>query len=117
MAVVAVAAVLNAVSAGSGQKARDSTGSLTNAVVAAAPTPATSVPPLLTATAGVAAAVGVAGPKIQFATPIYDCGKVKSGEAVKYTYVFTNVGGATLQVSNVQVSCGCTTAGEWTRRG
>ena len=64
----------------------------------------------------VAAAVGVSGPKIQFATPMYDFGKVKSGELVKYTYVFTNVGGATLQVSNVQASCGCTTAGEWTRQ-
>ena len=56
------------------------------------------------------------GPKIVFATPVYDFGKVKSGEIVKYTYVFTNVGGAMLQVSNVQVSCGCTTAGEWSRQ-
>src|SRR5512137_53484 len=121
-AVLVVAAVLYAVSAGSGRKGGDTTTSLTNAVVAAVPSVATSVPPLLTATAGVgtgavvAAAVGVSGPKMQFATPIYDFGKVKSGELVKYTYVFTNVGGATLQVSNVQVTCGCTTAGEWTRR-
>ncbi len=119
---VAVAAVLYAVSAGSGRKGGDTTARLTNAVVAAAPSVATSVPPLLSATAGagtgaiVAAAVGISGPKMQFATPIYDFGKVKSGELVKYTYVFTNVGGATLQVSNVQVTCGCTTAGEWTRR-
>jgi hypothetical protein len=56
------------------------------------------------------------GPKIVFATPVYDFGKVRSGEVVKYTYVFTNVGGAMLQVSNVQVSCGCTTAGEWSRQ-
>ena len=32
-----------------------------------------------------------AGPKIQFATPIYDFGKVKSGDPVKYSYVFTNI--------------------------
>lgn len=31
------------------------------------------------------------GPKIVFATPVYDFGKVRSGEVVKYTYVFTNV--------------------------
>ena len=31
-------------------------------------------------------------------------------------YVFTNIGGATLEVTNVQASCGCTTAGEWTRQ-
>lgn len=63
-----------------------------------------------------AGAPGGSGPRIQFATPIYDFGKVKSGELVKYTYFFTNTGGATLQVSNVQVSCGCTTAGDWTRQ-
>lgn len=59
---------------------------------------------------------GGSGSKIIFATPVYDFGKVRSGEVVKYTYVFTNVGGAMLQVSNVQVSCGCTTAGEWSRQ-
>src|SRR5713101_411491 len=56
-----------------------------------------------------------AGPKIQFATPQYDFGKAKAGEPVKYTYFFTNTGDATLVVSNVQPSCGCTTAGEWSR--
>lgn len=59
---------------------------------------------------------GGSGPKIAFATPIYDFGRVKAGELVKYAYVFTNIGGAMLQVSNVQVSCGCTTSGEWTRQ-
>jgi hypothetical protein len=116
VAVVAAGAVLYAVSAGSGRKGGDTTASLTNAVAAAAPIPATSVPPLLTATAAVASAVGPSGPKIQFATPTYDFGKVKGGDAVKYVYIFTNVGGTTLQVSNVQASCGCTTAGEWTRQ-
>ena len=87
-----VAAVLYAVNAGSGRKGGDTTASLTNAAAAAAPSPATSVPPLLSATASVAAAAGVSGPKMQFATPIYDFGKVKSGELVKYTYVFTNAG-------------------------
>ena len=56
------------------------------------------------------------GPRIQFADPIYDFGKVKGGELVKHTYYFTNTGGAMLRVSNVQVSCGCTTAGDWTRQ-
>lgn len=55
---------------------------------------------------------GVFGPKIVFATPVYDFGRIQGGEIVKYTFVFTNVGGAMLQVSNVQASCGCTTAGE-----
>jgi len=55
------------------------------------------------------------GPKIVFATPVYDFGKVRSGEIVKYAFLFTNAGSAMLQVSNVQVSCGCTTAGDWSR--
>jgi hypothetical protein len=57
----------------------------------------------------------VAGPKIQFATPVYDFGKATVGEPVKYEYVFTNTGDALLIVSNVQPGCGCTTAGNWTR--
>jgi len=54
--------------------------------------------------------------QIQFATPVYDFGKVKSGDPVKYTYVFTNVGSGVLEVTHVQPQCGCTTAGEWTKK-
>ncbi len=57
-----------------------------------------------------------AGPKIQFATPVYDFGKVKSGDPVKYSYVFTNIGTEVLEVTHVQPSCGCTTAGDWTHK-
>lgn len=56
------------------------------------------------------------GPKIQFATPVYDFGKVKSGELVKYSYAYTNGGDQALEVTHVQPSCGCTTAGEWTKK-
>jgi hypothetical protein len=59
---------------------------------------------------------GGSAPKIVFAIPIYDFGRVKAGELVKYTYVFTNIGAAMFQISNVQVSCGCTTSGEWTHQ-
>jgi len=55
-----------------------------------------------------------AGSKIQFATPIYDFGKVQAGELVKYSYMFTNTGDAVLDVTDVHPSCGCTTAGDWT---
>src|SRR5262249_43504547 len=72
-----------------------------------APTPAAPAP----ATPEVAGK----GAKIQFATPIYDFGRVQAGEMVKYTYIFTNIGEETLEVSNVQPSCGCTTAGDWTK--
>jgi hypothetical protein len=53
---------------------------------------------------------------MQFATPVYDFGKARCGEPVKYTYYFTNVGDAVLELSNVQPQCGCTTAGEFTRK-
>jgi len=67
--------------------------------------------------ASVALTVSAAeGPKIQFATPVYDFGKVKSGEPVKYTFIFTNTGDEMIFITNVQPSCGCTTAGEWSRQ-
>lgn len=69
---------------------------------------------VLTATATLLA--DPVGPKIQFEKPIYDFEKVKSGEMVKYTYIFTNTGDSTLFVTNVQPSCGCTTAGDWTHQ-
>ena len=112
-AVVVVAAVVYAVSGGGGRKGEIAAASVTNP--ASSITPVT-MPSLLSATAGVASAAGVPGPKIQFATPVYDFGQIKGGEVVKYTFVFTNVGDHMLEVTAVQASCGCTTAGEWTRQ-
>jgi hypothetical protein len=63
-----------------------------------------------------AAVTNASGAKIQFETPVYDFGKVKAGDAIKYSYVFTNIGTETLYLTNVQPSCGCTAAGEWTRK-
>lgn len=71
-----------------------------------APPPVPATPP---------AQAELAGPKITFATPVYDFGKVKSGDPVKYTFVFTNTGDQALEVKSVQPSCGCTTAGDWTK--
>ncbi|HTL18082.1 MAG TPA: DUF1573 domain-containing protein [Patescibacteria group bacterium] len=56
------------------------------------------------------------GPKAQFAVPVYDFGRVQAGDLVKYSFVFTNTGDEALEVSHVQPSCGCTTAGDWTRK-
>ncbi len=112
-AVVVVAAVVYAVSGGGGRKGEFATASVTN--LASFITPLT-LSPLLSATTGVASVAGSSGPKIVFATPVYDFGQIKGGEAVKYTFVFTNAGDRLLEVSGVQPSCGCTTAGEWTRQ-
>lgn len=56
------------------------------------------------------------GPKIRFATPIYDFGKVDSGQMVKYDYVFTNTGNQLLEIREVRPSCGCTTAAVWDKK-
>jgi hypothetical protein len=69
-------------------------------------------PPLATA----AVSTNAPGPRIQFATPLHDFGRVKAGELVKYTYFFTNTGDQTLIINHVQPGCHCTTAGEWTKQ-
>jgi hypothetical protein len=82
--------------------------------------PASSPPQVpgaaITSAAPAAVSTTAPPPKIRFATPVYDFGKVKCGLMVKYSYVFTNIGGQTLEISAVQPGCGCTTAGEWTRK-
>ena len=57
-----------------------------------------------------------AGPKIVFATKLYDFGRARAGELAKCTYVFTNMGDQMLILTNVQPQCGCTAAGDWTRQ-
>src|SRR5215831_12803038 len=63
-----------------------------------------------------APATNAGGGKIQFEMPNYDFGKSKAGDPVKYTFVFTNIGTETLEIKNVRPGCGCTTAGEWTKK-
>src|SRR2546428_7395455 len=63
-----------------------------------------------------AAPPGGASPKIQFAEMVYDFGKISSGEVVKHSFVFTNVGMATLEINDVRPGCGCTTAGTWAKQ-
>jgi len=79
-----------------------------SALVGAQPT---SAPP-----AAAVASTNVLGPRIQFETPVYDFGRARCGEPVKYTYVFTNTGDRMLIINAVQPGCHCTTAGEWTKQ-
>ena len=55
-------------------------------------------------------------PRIQFATPVYDFGRVKEGEVLKYDFIFTNAGQAWLELTDVHPGCGCTAAGSWSRK-
>jgi hypothetical protein len=60
--------------------------------------------------------VASAGPIIHFAGTDVDFGKVRTGEVVKHTFVFTNAGAAMLEIKDVRPSCGCTTTGRWDRQ-
>jgi hypothetical protein len=86
------------------------------ALSAQQPQPPSAHPPLGVPPAATAQPATNAGPNIQFATPIYDFGKAKCGDVVKYTYYFTNTGVQTLELNNVQGSCGCTAVGNWSRK-
>ncbi|MDQ2794600.1 MAG: DUF1573 domain-containing protein [Bacteroidota bacterium] len=56
----------------------------------------------------------VAGPAIMFEEVKYDFGSVVAGGTVDHTFKFKNTGTAPLVISNIGVSCGCTTP-EWTK--
>ena len=56
------------------------------------------------------------GAEITFSTTNYDMGTVEIGEVLRFSFYFTNTGASTLIVSNIDVTCGCTTAGAWTRQ-
>ncbi|SHI92915.1 Protein of unknown function [Hymenobacter daecheongensis DSM 21074] len=56
----------------------------------------------------------VVGPQIQFEEMKYDFGSIKQGDVVDHTFKFKNVGTQPLVISNIGVSCGCTTP-EWTK--
>lgn len=79
----------------------------------------TTPPPqqaLLSTPPSAALPTGVSRPRIHFASLVHDFGKMKGGEVAKHTYVFTNLGDQLLEVTEVRASCGCTTAGEWSRK-
>jgi len=63
-----------------------------------------------------AASTNAPGPRIQFDSTLFDFGRVKSGEPVKHSYIFTNTGDALLIIHSVNPGCGCTTVGEWTKQ-
>lgn len=56
------------------------------------------------------------GPRIQFDSLNYDWGSVRAGAKVMHDFVFTNTGDATLQITDVQPGCHCTTVGQWTHQ-
>lgn len=55
-------------------------------------------------------------PKFEFATEIFDFGKITQGETVEHTFKFTNVGKSDLIITDVEGSCGCTVPRTWPRK-
>ena len=53
------------------------------------------------------------GPQITWESPSFDFGDLKQGERVEHTYKFTNTGNSPLVITNVEVTCGCTTPKGW----
>jgi len=52
-------------------------------------------------------AVG-SGPVLKFDKEVYDFGKIKAGDKVKYSYAFVNSGKSPLIITDAVASCGCT---------
>jgi len=63
-----------------------------------------------------AAITNANGPKIQFAEIAFDFGKVKPTDKPVHEFIFTNIGKALLEITDVRPGCGCTTAGTWDKK-
>ncbi|HEY3402214.1 MAG TPA: DUF1573 domain-containing protein [Ohtaekwangia sp.] len=57
----------------------------------------------------------VSGPKITFEKKTHDFGTIHAGDKVEETFHFANTGTEPLIITNVQVTCGCTTPKGWPR--
>jgi hypothetical protein len=55
------------------------------------------------------------GPVLTWDKKTHDFGDIVQGDKVETTYYFTNTGNEPLIITNVQVSCGCTTPKGWPR--
>ena len=86
------------------------------AVRASVPPPGLMVPSAFLTNPAAIPGVPAAGPKIKFAAPVQDLGKVNAGQVVKHEFIFTNIGTQTLDITDVRPSCGCTTAGTYERK-
>jgi Protein of unknown function (DUF1573) len=65
-------------------------------------------------TAPAAASAPEKAASFSFTEVKYDFGKIKQGDIVEHVFKFKNTGKAPLVISNIGVSCGCTTP-DWTR--
>jgi hypothetical protein len=57
----------------------------------------------------------VDGPVLTWEKKTHDFGDIYQGDKVEQTFYFTNTGNEPLLITNVQVTCGCTTPKGWPR--
>lgn len=57
----------------------------------------------------------VDGPQITWEKASVDFGDLKQGDRVEHTFKFANTGNQPLVITNVEVTCGCTTPKGWPR--
>lgn len=55
------------------------------------------------------------GAEITFQKKTHDFGDIAPGDKVEHTFYFTNTGNEPLIITDVQVTCGCTTPKGWPR--
>ena len=55
------------------------------------------------------------GPVMAWEKSTYDFGDLAQGDKVEHTFKFKNTGNEPLIITNVQVTCGCTTPKGWAR--
>ncbi len=55
------------------------------------------------------------GPVITWEKNVFDFGDIVQGDKVEHTFKFKNTGKEPLIITNVQVTCGCTTPKGWDR--
>ncbi len=55
------------------------------------------------------------GAAITWEKNTHDFGDIIEGDKVEHTYKFTNTGAEALVITNIQVTCGCTTPKGWPR--
>jgi len=55
------------------------------------------------------------GPQISWENPSHNFGDIIQGDKVEHVFKFTNTGNEPLIITDVQVTCGCTTPKGWLR--
>jgi Protein of unknown function (DUF1573) len=58
---------------------------------------------------------GLQGPVITWEKVTHDFGDITQGDKVSHVFKFTNTGNEPLVITNVEVTCGCTTPKGWPR--